>query len=582
MGRQRPGRLAPPDEAPRGGRAGGHVSEAITAAHETAARHLAPSGKPWSSLSRAGRIVRASPWPKREDLDTVQRITREQARKYAFDWRGRAAAARRARRERSRSRPTTPAPATSRRRRTRPSRRSGPGFDRVPPLANPIGGPVCVEGAERGDTLVVAHRGDRGRRLLLDRRRPAARPARRIDALAGAVERLHDQDLPPHARARAARRATARCTSAIGSRWPITPFIGTLGVAPDREVTTSLDGQGEWGGNLDIRDVAPGNRILPAGLPPGRAVLPGRRPRQPGRHRVHRHRRRDEGDRAAAARPDQGQAHPLDAHREARRRSSRCTPYRPLEVAVETATIHLMDWLITDYGFTPTDAYCLVSTCPDFRINVYQMCKIAQAELRRRGGDPEAVSARPARVSGRARSAPRPRRKEDAPLLLGRRPLPRRHAPRGTLRTSAWCGAPTPTRASAAIDTRDARAMPGVRRGVERRRSARGRARPIPAGVRGRAQGPAATRRACSPATSCATWASRWPSWSPTIRIAWPTRWSASPSTTSPCPPVTTPEAAARGSETRLHADWPDNAAVVARGSGRRRRAGASPPPTWS
>lgn len=51
---------------------------------------------------------------------------------------------------------------------------------------------------------------------------------------------------------------------------------------------------------------------------------------------------------------------------------------RPLEVAVETATIQLMDWLITDHGFTPTDAYCLVSTCPDFRIHVYQMCKIGK------------------------------------------------------------------------------------------------------------------------------------------------------------------------------------------------------------
>jgi len=64
--------------------------------------------------------------------------------------------------------------------------------------------------------------------------------------------------------------------------------------------------------------------------------------------------------------------------------------YRPLEGAVETATVNLMDWLVTDYGFTPTDAYCLVSTCPDFRINVYQMCKIgklafvAGAELPRR------------------------------------------------------------------------------------------------------------------------------------------------------------------------------------------------------
>ena len=31
-----------------------------------------------------------------------------------------------------------------------------------------------------------------------------------------------------------------------------------------------------------------------------------------------------------------------------------------------------------EHGLTPTDAYCLVSTCPDFRINVYQMCKIGK------------------------------------------------------------------------------------------------------------------------------------------------------------------------------------------------------------
>jgi amidase len=49
-----------------------------------------------------------------------------------------------------------------------------------------------------------------------------------------------------------------------------------------------------------------------------------------------------------------------------------------------------MDWLITEYGFSPTDAYCLVSTCPDFQINVYQMCRlgklnyIAGAELPKR------------------------------------------------------------------------------------------------------------------------------------------------------------------------------------------------------
>src|SRR5579872_4303513 len=30
-----------------------------------------------------------------------------------------------------------------------------PGFDRVPAMANPIGGPVFLEGAQRGDALVV-------------------------------------------------------------------------------------------------------------------------------------------------------------------------------------------------------------------------------------------------------------------------------------------------------------------------------------------------------------------------------------------------------------------------------------------
>jgi acetamidase/formamidase len=52
--------------------------------------------------------------------------------------------------------------------------------------------------------------------------------------------------------------------------------------------------------------------------------------------------------------------------------------YRPLEVAVETATVNLIDWLVTDHGFTPIDAYCLVSTCPDFRIHVYQMCRVGK------------------------------------------------------------------------------------------------------------------------------------------------------------------------------------------------------------
>jgi hypothetical protein len=46
--------------------------------------------------------------------------------------------------------------------------------------------------------------------------------------------------------------------------------------------------------------------------------------------------------------------------------------------------------MTTEYGFTPVEAYCFTSTCPDFRINVYQMCKLAKlnfvvgAEIKKR------------------------------------------------------------------------------------------------------------------------------------------------------------------------------------------------------
>ena len=43
--------------------------------------------------------------------------------------------------------------------------------------------------------------------------------------------------------------------------WDLQPMIGTIGVAPDREVETSAVGQGPWGGNLDVRDVKEGTRV---------------------------------------------------------------------------------------------------------------------------------------------------------------------------------------------------------------------------------------------------------------------------------------------------------------------------------
>ena len=99
--------------------------------------------------------------------------------------------------------------------------------------------------------------------------------------------------------------------------WPITPFVGTLGVAPDREVCTSLDGQGEWGGNLDIRDVRPGNRVLLPVFHPGALFYLGDVHASQGDTEFTGTAAETHGDGAPASRAHQGQTDAVDAHRQA-------------------------------------------------------------------------------------------------------------------------------------------------------------------------------------------------------------------------------------------------------------------------
>ena len=139
-----------------------------------------------------------------------------------------------------------------------PARR--PGFDRVPPLANPIGGPVYLTGAERGDTLVVTIEdievADFSWTANGPKRGPLGDSNRWPEISTEYTTYILRHEVGPSG---TTRDGTIHFNDRIS--WPITPFVGTIGVAPDREVATSGDGQDAWGGNLDIRDVAPGNKV---------------------------------------------------------------------------------------------------------------------------------------------------------------------------------------------------------------------------------------------------------------------------------------------------------------------------------
>jgi amidase len=305
----------------------------------------------------------------------VQRIHREQARKYAFDWEDEPLL--RVKPGESYEVDTYDASTDyfkTPEDKAIPGRR--PGFDRFPPHANPIGGPVFVEGAERGDVLVVTIEDivvDSYSWIAIGPRRGPLGESTRWPELSGDYTTKIFKHTPGPSGT--TRDGTLHFSERLS--WPITPFIGTLGVAPDREVTTSLDGQGEWGGNLDIRDAAPGNKIYLPVFHPGALFYLGD---------VH----ASQGDTeftGTAAETKATVRVKLDIVKKKRipwmrieKPDSIVSVFasRPMEVSVETATVNLIDWLITEYRFSATDAYCLVSTCPEFRINVYQMCKIAK------------------------------------------------------------------------------------------------------------------------------------------------------------------------------------------------------------
>ena len=305
----------------------------------------------------------------------MQRITRDLARKYAFDWRDEPLLHVRPGEsfvietwDASTGYFRTPADKAI------PAKRAG--FDRTPPQANPIAGPVAVAGAERGDLLAITIEeilvGPHSWIAIGPRRGPLGESTRYPELSGDYTTKIFRHTPGPSG---TNVDGTLHFNDKIS--WPITPFIGTIGVAPDREVTTSLDGQGEWGGNLDIRDVCPGNRILLPIHHPGALFYLGD---------VHASQGDTEFTGTAAETTADVRLH-LDLIKAKKIPWMRIEKPdsliaihagRPLEVAVETATVYLMDWLIAEYGFTPTDAYCLVSTCPDFRINVYQMCKIGK------------------------------------------------------------------------------------------------------------------------------------------------------------------------------------------------------------
>jgi acetamidase/formamidase len=117
---------------------------------------------------------------------------------------------------------------------------------------NPVTGPFAIEGARPGDALVID---------ILDMSVGSWGWTASIPGFGLLAEDFPD----PHLRI--STIAGGRAELLPGVSVPVVPMIGTIGVAPPEPGPHPMVPPSRWGGNLDIRHVGPGARlVLPVGV----------------------------------------------------------------------------------------------------------------------------------------------------------------------------------------------------------------------------------------------------------------------------------------------------------------------------
>ncbi|MFP3951218.1 MAG: acetamidase/formamidase family protein [Candidatus Bathyarchaeia archaeon] len=119
-------------------------------------------------------------------------------------------------------------------------------------VTNPVTGPIYVEDAEPGDTLIID---------IIDVELPDEGTTSIIPgfgALEGWLNLFEAREIKP-----SIRDGFVQFPTIDGKEIsvPVKPFVGTIGVSPAYESINTLT-PGRHGGNMDCADVCPGNRLM--------------------------------------------------------------------------------------------------------------------------------------------------------------------------------------------------------------------------------------------------------------------------------------------------------------------------------
>jgi len=250
------------------------------------------------------------------------------------------------------------------------------GLHRMPPYLNPLVGPVYIDGAARGDVVVEdiheIEPQDEGVTVVVKGFGPLADSASWPEC-----HGPHTRVLP-YERGSSGKFSDGQVIFNERLSWPMSPFMGCIGVAPDFEEVSSLvgpyDGQatGGFGGNWDSRDVKQGNRIYLPVYNEGALLYLGDMHASQGDAEWTGTAVETRGELRVSCELIKKKIIPYPRI-ETPRSIIQLNNGRPLERSISQAWIWMMSRLVDEFKFSQIDAYQFISCCPDARIHVYQM-----------------------------------------------------------------------------------------------------------------------------------------------------------------------------------------------------------------
>ncbi len=245
-----------------------------------------------------------------------------------------------------------------------------PLLDTWPPSANPVGGPIFIEGARRGDLLAIKIDdilvAEDQSYTFSDRRGPLHDTLKWSEAAVPWTHVLRHQPGP------SGTMRDGRIWFNERISWAAAPFIGTIAVAPEREVLTSIYGQGIGGGNLDCQDVKPGNTFFVNSQNEGGLLFVGDVHACQGDTEFSSVAAETRAEVTLSVEVIPGKKIPYPRIETP---TSLIALYnsRPLEHAVTKAAFLLMEWLVEEHQMSQRDAYLQIAVNPGVKVHIYQM-----------------------------------------------------------------------------------------------------------------------------------------------------------------------------------------------------------------